>query len=224
MEEKNVTKISLSTFFLILAIIAIVIMGVFIYKLNNEKTIETQKSANLQAQVNNLNGTVSDLNGKINSISNTLNTNNASNTTNSTTNNDNSSNTNTINKENEVNIVGKYISENTSLELYTNGIFKYEYSEDISVGTIGNYIINNDKITLISWFNTGNDVGLIVTKGEKTLTINSDNSITDNNFKHSNSKTIKLEKKSDLQEYDISNKLAGAVFYEESHTIEEPNM
>ena len=104
-------------------------MGVFIYKLNNEKNIETQKSANLQAQVNSLNGTVSDLNGKINSISNTLNT----------TNNDNNVNTN--NKENETSIAGKYISGNTSLELYTNGIFKYVYSETIDQGTIGNYII-----------------------------------------------------------------------------------
>ena len=61
MEEKNVTKISLSTFFLILAIIAIIVMGIFIYKLNNDKTAEIQKSTELQAQVNSLNGTVSDL-------------------------------------------------------------------------------------------------------------------------------------------------------------------
>lgn len=212
MEEKNAAKISLSTFLLIIAIIAIVIMGVFIYKLNNEKNIETQKSANLQAQVNSLNGTVSDLNEKINSISNTLNT----------TNNDN--NANAINEENETSIAGKYISENTSLELYTNGIFKYVYSEDIEQGTMGNYIIKDNKVTLINWFNTGNDVGLHVTKGEKTLTINSDNSITDNNFKHSDSKTIKLVKKSDLQEYDISNKLGTAFSNEESHTMAEPNM
>ena len=77
MEEKNVAKISLSTLFLILAIIVIIIMGVFIYKLNNDKTAEVQKSTELQAQVNNLNGTVSDLQGKINNISETINTSNA---------------------------------------------------------------------------------------------------------------------------------------------------
>lgn len=82
MEDKNVSKISLSTFLLIIAIIAIVIMGVFIYKLDNEKTIETQKSTSLQAQVNNLNGTVSDLNGKINSNSNKISSENIANTTN----------------------------------------------------------------------------------------------------------------------------------------------
>lgn len=73
MEEKKATKISLSTFFLILAIIAIIVMGIFIYKLNNDKTIEIQKSTELQAQVNSLNGTVSDLQGKIDNISKTIN-------------------------------------------------------------------------------------------------------------------------------------------------------
>lgn len=72
MEEKNVTKISLSTFFLILAVIAMIVMGIFIYKLNNDKTVEIQKSTELQAQVNSLNGTVSDLQGKINAISETI--------------------------------------------------------------------------------------------------------------------------------------------------------
>lgn len=74
MEEKRVTKISLSTFLLILAIIIIAIMWVFIFKLNNEKNIETQKATELQAQVNKLNGTVSNLQEKIYTISETINT------------------------------------------------------------------------------------------------------------------------------------------------------
>ena len=69
MEEKKAIKISLSTFLLILAIIAIVVMGIFIYKLNNEKTTEIQKSTGLQTQVNSLNGTVSNLQEKINNNS-----------------------------------------------------------------------------------------------------------------------------------------------------------
>lgn len=95
MEEKNVTKISLSTFFLILAIIAIIIMGVFIYKLNNDKTAEIQKSTELQLQVNSLNGTVSDLQGKINKVSETINS--SGNTTNS----DNSNNTDATSSKNK---------------------------------------------------------------------------------------------------------------------------
>lgn len=77
MEEKASTKISLSTFLLVIATIAIVIMGVFIYKLNNEKTIETQKPADLQTQVSSLNSTVNNLQSKINTISETVNDNKA---------------------------------------------------------------------------------------------------------------------------------------------------
>lgn len=73
MEDKKVTKISLSTFLLIIAIIIIAIMGFFIYKLNSEKAIEVKKSADLQAQVSNLNSTVSNLQSKMNTISETVN-------------------------------------------------------------------------------------------------------------------------------------------------------
>ena len=45
-------KTKLSTLFLVIAIIAIIIMGVYIYKLNNDKVAEIQKSTELQKQVN----------------------------------------------------------------------------------------------------------------------------------------------------------------------------
>ena len=61
MEEKNVKKISLSTVFLILAIITIIVMGVLIFKLNNDKTAAIQKSTELQSKVNNLNETMNNL-------------------------------------------------------------------------------------------------------------------------------------------------------------------
>ena len=101
MEEKNATKISLSTFFLILAIIAIIVMGIFIYKLNNDKTAEIQKSTELQAQVDSLNGTVSDLQGKINNISETINTNSVDKE--NTTTNTNSTNNVIAENKNEAN-------------------------------------------------------------------------------------------------------------------------
>ena len=94
MEEKNEKKISLSTFLLFIAIIAIVVMGIFIYKLNNDKTAEVQKSTEFQAQVNSLSTTINDLQNKINSISNTKNTNTETNT-NSNTGSNYSLNTNT---------------------------------------------------------------------------------------------------------------------------------
>ena len=73
MEEKNTTKISLSTYLLVIAIFAIAVMGALIYRLNNDKNAEIKKSASLQAQVNSLNGTVSDLQEKINKVSETVN-------------------------------------------------------------------------------------------------------------------------------------------------------
>ena len=55
MEENKVTKISLSTFFLIVSLIVIIVMGIFMYKFYNEKTEATKKSAELQTQINSLN-------------------------------------------------------------------------------------------------------------------------------------------------------------------------
>ena len=63
MEDKNATKIR---FFLILAIIAIVVIGIFIYKINNDKATEIQKSNDINSQVNNLNGTINDNNSNEN--------------------------------------------------------------------------------------------------------------------------------------------------------------
>lgn len=76
MEEKKVTKISLSTFLLMLAIIAIIVMGIFIYKINNDKTTKINEAIKLQSQVNNLNVTVSELQEKINKVSETVSTEN----------------------------------------------------------------------------------------------------------------------------------------------------
>ena len=72
MEEKNVTKISLLRFFLVLAII---VMGIFIYKLNDDKSAEIQKSQKLQAEITDLKENVNDLKGEIDTISNTRNSN-----------------------------------------------------------------------------------------------------------------------------------------------------
>ena len=72
MEDKKGKKVSISTILLIVAIIVIAVMGVFMYRLNKEKTTEVQKSTELQAEVDSLNEVVSDLQGKIDSISKTI--------------------------------------------------------------------------------------------------------------------------------------------------------
>ena len=69
MSEKKVTKISLSTFLLLLAIMIIIVLSIFIYNLYTEKTIEAKKSSELQEQIDNLNLTLNYLQVKLNSIS-----------------------------------------------------------------------------------------------------------------------------------------------------------
>ena len=71
MEDKNIKKISLSTFLLIIAIIVITIMCIFIYKLNVEKNNEAKKSTEIQSQINSLNSTMNILQESINTKSNT---------------------------------------------------------------------------------------------------------------------------------------------------------
>ena len=68
---------------------------------------------------------------------------------------------------------GEESTATVQLTLYENGIFSYRFSQYAPIGTFGNYMIDGDKIILTNWFNTASDVSLTVTKGTKTLTINS---------------------------------------------------
>jgi len=68
MEEKKSNGISVSAFFLIIAIIVIVAMGYFIYKFYNDKTNETKRADDLQGQVDRLNGKIQELNIENNNI------------------------------------------------------------------------------------------------------------------------------------------------------------
>ena len=54
MKEKNVAKINVSTILLVVAIIVIITMGYFVYKLYNEKIIETDKVSKLNSKINEL--------------------------------------------------------------------------------------------------------------------------------------------------------------------------
>ncbi len=54
MEEKKSIKISLATFFLIIAIILIVVMAYFTYKFYNDKKVATEKVSTLNNQISNL--------------------------------------------------------------------------------------------------------------------------------------------------------------------------
>ncbi len=145
MDEKKTLKISLSTFFLIIAIIIIAVMAIFIYKFYNEKIEANEKSSELQSQVTNLNGTVSDLQGKLDSINNTINSN-------SSNENKNSQNTNVD------------TSTTTLDKKYENSEYGIEFSYPSSLSN-HQYSLTNDMVEFFS-DNNGNDV--VITKFNNT--------------------------------------------------------
>ena len=204
MEEKKAIKISFSTFFLIITIIAIGIMGFFIYKLNYDKTKAT-------AQVNELSNRVSLLESTKKEPTSIEKTN-----TNAeiTKNNSDSVVDNTKSAYSYDNIKGLYKynkklnADSTAqyeLCLLDNGTFSYHYMTEFDHALWGNYIIVNDEIILNQLFTTESDVGI-------KLKINSDGTITDTNellnveAKYKKLfKEIKLEKSSNKDDIDVLN-------------------
>lgn len=170
MEEK---KVNLSTILLILAIIAIIIMGISIYKLNNDKNSEIQRSNQLQDQVNNLNDTISELQGKINTISETINS--------------NSSNENvTPSNSKEYQISGRYYEKDAQGDEPS-----YTFSADnkVTYGSLwmcsGTYTINDNtiKINFTSAVDPDGNKANVTDFGVKEsveLTIIDDNNLKDN--------------------------------------------
>lgn len=213
MGEKKVIKISLSTFFLLLAIIIIGVMGYFIYRLNDEKTKVMEK--------------VSELNNKISSLESAKNE----------TSNIEKTNTNTeISKNNPESVVDnskstysydnikgiykyskKLNADSTAqyeLFLLDNGTFSYHYMTEIDHALWGNYIILNDEIILNKLFTTESDAGIHATdSGKIKLKINSDGTITDTNEllsveeQYKNLfKEVKLEKSLNKDDIEVLNK------------------
>lgn len=127
MEEKKTIKMSLSTFFLILAIIVIIVMAYFVYKFYNEKNIETEKVSDLNNQVSSLETTVTDLQCKIDNIINTLNSDNTQQNTNIE---NSSSNHETLEMPNIKFKTGYYTYEYT--ETYND--YSGKYNLDLSMG------------------------------------------------------------------------------------------
>lgn len=212
MEEKKAIKISFSTFFLIITIIAIGIMGFFIYKLNYDKTKAT-------AQVNELSNRVSLLEStkKEPTIIEKTNTN-----AEITKNNSDSVVDNTKSAYSYDNIKGLYKynkklnADSTAqyeLCLLDNGTFSYHYMTEFDHALWGNYIIVNDEIILNQLFTTESDVGIhAIEEGKIKLKINSDGTITDTNellnveeqYKKL-FKEIKLEKSSNKDDIEVLN-------------------
>ena len=207
MEKKEPIKVSMSTFFLILAIIVIAVMGYFMFKLYNEKSIAEEKS-------NELNAKVSSLENVISNVQNTI-------STTTETNVKEPSKSNIAQQENQKlysykDIKGFYgfkrkiqddVEEYYYLYLYENGTFKYQYGTMSVSSIIGNYIIEDNKLILNKIFVGGGDVGLRTSSGEMELTINPDGTITDSYISslviyNQNSKvTLKRTSEKEEQEY-----------------------
>ena len=152
MEEKKVTKISLSTFFLIISLFVIIVMGIFMYKFYNEKIESTKESADLQTQVNDLTKTVNDLQGKIQNISATTNSNNSTENANPT-----NSTSFTDEQVNNVSSSSNVASQTSSVS--KSQILSY-YKERISAFSDSNHQysvvdINNDDIPELFIYVTG---------------------------------------------------------------------
>ena len=101
MEEKKQIKVSLSTLFLVIAIILIILMGVFIYM---QKTESDRQIAELESNAGKLQETINDLQEEIDNASNVVT-------------NDNS-NSNTQIEENIVLYQGIEINKTTGIQMY----------------------------------------------------------------------------------------------------------
>ena len=133
MEEKKTTKISLSTFFLILAIIAICVMGYFIYKLNDDKTKATDQVQSLNSQIANLEKSIDNLKVNI-SESKTEGTSTKSN------------NSSTINTNFELKGTYQWINPEGPTMTYTfsNGTFTYTETATSK----GTYEVSGNKVKI----------------------------------------------------------------------------
>ena len=152
MEEKKQMKISMSGFFLILAIIVIAVMGYFIYKISTEKTEKENQIASLNNEISTLKTSSDELQKKIDNIANTINPNNINTiveTEIKANNNGKKSNMDNILR------LGKYINNGngidpsegegiSSIELTENNQFWIDL--DYSGSFIGTYSIENNTL------------------------------------------------------------------------------
>lgn len=219
MEEKKSIKISLSTFFLILAIIIIIIMGCFIYFIYSEKNSDEQKINDLENQLSNI---TEQLN-KEEIKANTTITNQVQTETNVVEdNNVDKSTISTIDQLTCSSLKGVYKAKiedvplddginEVSIILCENGTFAYYFSPTTDAHDEGYYTINEDTIILHVLLGCANDPGAKVIDETVILKINSDNSLTDNNKLN-----VTLKKSSDIvsEEVNLSNSIRHRLDYD----------
>lgn len=150
MNGKKPIKISLLTFFFIIAILVIIVMGIYIYIISVDKIKAEERVEVLNSEVIELEGTVNNLQGKIDSISNAIN----SDTTNpNTTNSKKNFNEGTYlfsldeNKLDKITGFLGYIAKQRNIR-FKNGEFTSIISDDITIN--GKYeVLENGKLKCI---------------------------------------------------------------------------
>ena len=195
MTQKEPTKISLSTFFLLLALVVIIIMAFTIWGLYHKNLNNTNKEIYLNNNSDTSKGDysvaeVTDSSSKATNTSEkkTFSYSDVQGLYNGTA-------TDSAKDEEGSN-------RNYELYLYENGTFIYSNYISTSAGYIGNYTIVDNTINLNYLFSTGNDSALTAASGTKTLKINDDGSITDTKPDKSSSSNLSLRKDSKAEDIE----------------------
>ena len=113
-----------------------------------------------------------------------------------------------------------------TLNLYENGTFRYQLNDQYApVGSIGNYIVENDKIILNYLFNTGSSSDINTTKGTKEFTFDSHFNIIGSvkSKDHKSNINVIFKKSSDnVDEFDFNTWLMIGVHQQEK--LDDANM
>lgn len=218
MEEKKTIKISMSTFFLIIAIIAICIMGYFLYSSNTKTNDMISKEKELNAKIAKLEDDIASKQTQISATSNTV---NSGNTNSNKVNNDNNDNSTIENNLTFSSLSGVYVGDakvepgttpdgetEVTLYLYENGSFEYNDSPGLGSGKVGYYTFKDNNLILHEVLLCANDIGRTITNDTMTLKINSDNSITDSKLNAVLKKSSqKIENRTDVISTELKNAL-----------------
>lgn len=207
MEEKKTTKIKVLTFFLIFAIIAIGVMGYFLYDSNSKTTDMIAKEKELNTKIAELENEIINKQEPIKAEQKNVNSSN-------------------LNSNEESNITvsslsGIYIGDakvepgttpdgetKVSLYLYENGSFEYNDKPGLASGKVGYYTVSDNTIILHEVLLRANDIGRTITSDTMTLKINSDYSITDSKLDAVLKKSSqKIENKTDVISTELKNAL-----------------
>lgn len=207
MEEKKTTKIKVLTFFLIFAIIAIGVMGYFLYDSNSKTTDMIAKEKELNSKIAELENKITNKQEPIKAEQKNVNSSNL---------NSNEESNITVSSLSGIYVGDAKAESGTTLDgetevrlyLYENGSFEYKDSPGLNSGKVGYYTFSDNNIILHEVLLCANDIGRTITSDTMILKINSDYSITDSKLDAVLKKSSqKIENKTDVISTELKNAL-----------------